>query len=93
MIFDKCDKCDFEQTAFSLDLAYYSLQNIYKCYHVIFDKKSGSTKRIRNYNPAHKMVETFENPWVLLIHLSQPGLIIDGITAHVEDFHAVKALS
>ena len=39
------------------------------------------------------MVETFENPWVLLIHLSQPSLIIDGITAHEEDFHAVKALS
>ena len=39
------------------------------------------------------MVETLENPWVLLIYLRQPSLIIDGIAAHVEDFHAVKALS
>ena len=39
------------------------------------------------------MVERFENPWVLLIYLRQPSLIIDGIAVNVEDFHAVKALS
>ena len=34
-------------------------------------------KKQENYNPAHKMVETFRNFWVLLIHVSSVSHIID----------------
>ena len=54
------------------------------CYYILFDKKLGTRKKIRKlYNPAHKMVETFGQAWVLLIcQVDLTALLTDGIVAH-----------
>ena len=42
-----------------------------------FDKKSGTSKKIRKLNPAHEIAEKFGKSWVLLICLSLLSHIID----------------
>ena len=53
------------------------------CYYIIFDKKSGTSKKIAKFNHAHKMLETFGKSWVLLIcRVDVVTLLTDGTVAH-----------